>query len=289
MSTRHGTGWVADHGAQYFTAREPRFIQEVEIWMQQKVVTLWNSRIKVFDKNQWSNISAKDKRYIGMPNMNSLGKYLAERLSVQFEKTISMIEPRQNGWIIHTSETGKIEKIYDWIILAIPANQAHKLAKDIHCEIEKITAAGNMKGCWTMMLRFQTQPKVDFDAAFVNQENISWVCRNNAKPAREGLESWTVHANPEWSQQNIELSGDEAAAQMLSSLTKLGFDCTNIQITMHRWRYASGGMSAPAGFYFSSELKLGLVGDWLHGGRVEGAWLSGYELAAKLNEVVYSG
>jgi predicted NAD/FAD-dependent oxidoreductase len=287
MSTRHGDGWVADHGAQYFTARDARFIQAVETWMQHQVVTLWNPRIKVFDNNQWRDSTSKEKRYIGMPNMNSLGKYLAESLSVQFEKTISMIKPQQSGWILHSNETGKVEKTYDWIILAVQANQAQKLAKDINCEIEKITASANMKACWTMIVRFQSQPKVDLDAAFINQEKISWICRNNAKPGREGLESWTIHANPEWSQQNIELTEDEAAAHMLSSLTKLGFDCSHTQITMHRWRYASGEMSAPAGFYFSSELKLGLVGDWLHGGRVEGAWLSGYELAAKLNEFVY--
>jgi renalase len=27
---------------------------------------------------------------------------------------------------------------------------------------------------------------------------------------------------------------------------------------------------------------LGLCGDWLHGGKVEGAWLSGQALAARL-------
>jgi predicted NAD/FAD-dependent oxidoreductase len=286
MSTRHGDGWVADHGAQYFTARDPRFIQALETWIKNKVVTQWNPRIKVFENNEWRHSSSKDKRYIGIPTMNSPGKYLAKSLSIQFEQTISRIEFRQNGWILHSSETGRIDRAYDWLILAIPANQAHSLAKDVHSEVDKITASGNMTGCWTMMILFQSQPKVDFDAAFINQENISWVCRNNAKPEREGLESWTIHANPEWSQQNIELTQDAAAANMLSSLTKLGFDCRNTQVSMHRWRYASGGLISPVDFYLSSEIKLGLVGDWLHGGRVEGAWLSGYELSAIMNEFV---
>jgi len=286
ISTRHGDGWIADHGAQYFTARDTRFIKELETWIKHKVVTQWNPRLKVYENNLWRNSTSKDKRYIGIPNMNSLGKYLAERLSIQFEKTITKIERQQNGWILHSSETGRIERAYDWLVLAIPANQVHSLAKDIHSEIEKITASASMKGCWTMMVRFQSQPQVDFDAAFINQEIISWVCRNNAKPEREGLESWTIHASPEWSQQNIELTQDEAAAHMLSSLNRLGFDCRNTQITMHRWRYASGGLSSPVYFYLSPEIKLGLVGDWLQGGRVEGAWLSGYKLSEKMNELI---
>ena len=34
MSARNGDGWSADHGAQYFTARDPLFIEELGRWMQ---------------------------------------------------------------------------------------------------------------------------------------------------------------------------------------------------------------------------------------------------------------
>ena len=33
MSTRRGEGWACDHGAQYFTARDPRFRAEVARWL----------------------------------------------------------------------------------------------------------------------------------------------------------------------------------------------------------------------------------------------------------------
>jgi predicted NAD/FAD-dependent oxidoreductase len=32
MSTRRGDGWQCDHGAQYFTARDPGFRAEVARW-----------------------------------------------------------------------------------------------------------------------------------------------------------------------------------------------------------------------------------------------------------------
>ena len=132
------------------------------------------------------------------------------------------------------------------------------------------------------MARFQQQPKAPFEAAFVNQEIISWVARNSSKPQRTGQESWTIQANPLWSQEFIELNKEEITEKMLECSKKLGLDCTEAEISVHRWRYASGAITPAMGFYTNPALQLSLCGDWLNGGRIEGAWLSGYHLANKL-------
>jgi predicted NAD/FAD-dependent oxidoreductase len=106
--------------------------------------------------------------------------------------------------------------------------------------------------------------------------------RNNSKPEREGLESWTIHANPQWSQQWLELDKEDSGKRILKCAKKLGFDCQNAQISVHRWRYASGSLDPNPGYRIHYNVKLGLCGDWLHGGRVEGAWLSGYKLAKEI-------
>jgi NADPH-dependent 2,4-dienoyl-CoA reductase/sulfur reductase-like enzyme len=49
MSTRRGDGWQCDHGAQYFTARDPEFRAEVTRWVEAGVAGLWKPRLKVFD------------------------------------------------------------------------------------------------------------------------------------------------------------------------------------------------------------------------------------------------
>jgi renalase len=52
---------------------------------------------------------------------------------------------------------------------------------------------------------------------------------------------------------------------------------------VHRWRYAQParglGAMAPQAPWWDAALGLGVCGDFLGGGRVEAAWLSGYELA----------
>ena len=131
---------------------------------------------------------------------------------------------------------------------------------------------------------FPNQATTNFDAAFITQEIISWICQNRTKPMRQGRPMWTIHGNPSWSQANVELSKEAAQSQMVECLTDIGFDCRDSEISMHRWRYASGALEHPINFLLLNDVNLGLCGDWLHGGRVEGGWLSGLQLAGAIIE-----
>ena len=285
MSTRRTPDWSADHGAQYFTARDPRFIQEVENWIKTGSAAIWKPKLKVYEAGVWRDSNSEEIRYVGTPNMNSPGKHLAEELSIQYEATISQMQRRSGKWHLQCNEIGDIPTLYDFVVLAIPAPQASILIKDLDDRASRITATGQMKACWTMMAHLPHQLTTDFDAAFINQEIISWICQNRSKPMRQS-NLWTIHGNPSWSQENVEISKEDAQDQMLKCLTSLGFNCEDAEISMHRWRYASGGLQNPMNFLLLPDIGLGLCGDWLNGGRVEGAWLSGHELAVALKQMV---
>ena len=284
ISTRRSEDWSADHGAQYFTARDPRFIQEVQNWLQVGTAAIWKPKLKVYEAKAWRESSSPEIRYVGTPNMNSIGKHLAEKLSIQYGVTISKLERRADKWHLQSSEIGEITASYDFVALAIPAPQASALVKDLDARAFDITHSAQMKACWTMMANFPNQTTADFDAAFINQEIISWICQNGSKPMRQGA-TWTIHGSPTWSQDNVELSKEEAQGKMLQCLTSLGFNYQDAEISMHRWRYASGGLENSIGFLSLPNIGLGLCGDWLNGGRVEGAWLSGLDLAVALKEM----
>jgi predicted NAD/FAD-dependent oxidoreductase len=216
--------------------------------------------------------------------MNSPGKYLAEGLSIQYERTISQLERRDGKWHLQCSEANAITTLYDFVVLAIPAPQASALLEGLDSRAADIADSAQMKACWTMMAHLPNQTTADFDAAFVNQEIISWICQNGSKPMRQGT-MWTIHGSPSWSQANVELSKEDAQVQMLQCLTVLGFNCEDADTSMHRWRYASGGLENSIGFFALQDVGLGLCGDWLNGGRVEGAWLSGFNLALALKQI----
>ena len=283
MSTKRGEDWTADHGAQYFTARDPLFIQQVGKWVTDQVVARWEPTLKVFEANQWTASNSKDVRYVGIPGMNAPAKQLAKDLTIHAGQTIDALKRQAGKWFLHSTESGDIATGFDEVLLAIPGPQALSLVREVDPAAKAIAERSNMKGCWTLMARFKDNVNVPYDAVFVNQELISWVSRNLSKPKRTGKESWTIHANAEWSQEFIELSKEDATEQMLACAKKLGLDCAEAEVSVHRWRYASGAASPAPAFYLNHELKLGLCGDWLNGGRVEGAWLSGHLLANNVN------
>ncbi len=282
MSTRRTQDWSADHGAQYFTARDPRFIQEVKRWRQAGIADIWIPKLRVYEDKVWRDSGSQETRYVGTPNMNSPGKYLTEDLSVQYESTITELKLRDRQWVVHCSESGENSVLYDFVVLAIPSPQASTLLQNLDARAYSIANSAQMKACWTMMAYLPNQLTTDFDAAFINQEIISWICQNGSKPMHQG-NRWTIHASPAWSQENVELSKEDAQAHMMECLTKLGFNCHDAEISMHRWRYASGGLDNSIGFLSLPDIGLGLCGDWLNEGRVEGAWLSGLDLASKIN------
>jgi predicted NAD/FAD-dependent oxidoreductase len=284
MSTRQIPEWSADHGAQYFTARDPRFIEEVGEWVKNGVAAIWNPKLWVYEAGVWNESRSPETRYVGTPQMNSPGKYLAKDLSIQYQKTISRLNRKDDSWILHCLESGEILESYDFVVLALPAPQASALASNIDPQVSTVTALSQMKACWTMMAHFPNQVRKDFDAAFINQEIISWICQNVSKPMRQGKPMWTIHGSPSWSQANIELSKEDAQAQMMACLTRLGFNSHASDISMHRWLYASGSLAQPIHFLLLGNINLGLCGDWLYGGRVEGAWLSGLEMAHEIQQ-----
>ncbi|MBL0075829.1 MAG: hypothetical protein IPP41_07785 [Rhodocyclaceae bacterium] len=91
-----------------------------------------------------------------------------------------------------------------------------------------------------------------------------------------------VSRSPAWSEEHIEDEADTVAAVMLMPCTT-GAPPPQAW-TAHRWRYAD---SDPALDWvrMGSQLGIGLCGDWLNGGKVEGAGLSGRALAQRIVEL----
>ena len=57
-----------------------------------------------------------------------------------------------------------------------------------------------------------------------------------------------------------------------------------MQATAHRWRYADTEPALTQGHWWDATACVGMCGDWLNGGKVEGAWLSGQSLAHQLQQ-----
>ena len=278
MSTRKGYGWQCDHGARYFTARDPAFQNQLAIWLRQGVAAQWHAPIGVYENQTWQSSKPSDPRYVGTPWMTSPAHHLAKTLDIYQSHTITQINRIEQHWQLHTAEHGLLEYKPDWVILAIPAPQALALSQVIDPVITELHSKAKTEGCWTMMLRFKEEIAMPFEAAFVNEGILSWVARNNAKPQRTGEEVWVIHGQSQWSQDHIDADPQTIAPQMIAAFIALGGKAP-AEYAIHRWRYASSDPAHQPRFHCNSEQGIAYCGDWLHGGRVEGAWLSGHTLA----------
>jgi len=278
LCTRRGDDWQADHGAQYFTARDPDFKAQVQQWLSEGVIALWQPRLITLGGDGGHHLDATLSRYVGVPRMGAPTRQMSQDLPVQKQATVDELRRVDGRWQLHSVEHGWSARDYDAVLLALPAAQATNLLTTCDSALVPDTSAVRMRGCWALMLRFAAPVDPGFDAAFVNEGPLAWIARDSNKPQRAGVETWVAQASALWSQAHIEASVEEVLSQLLPAFTAW-VGATPMAASAHRWRYADCEVPARAGSLWSATEKLGVCGDWLNGGRVEGAWLSGRHLA----------
>ncbi|MCM8557864.1 NAD(P)/FAD-dependent oxidoreductase [Sphingomicrobium sediminis] len=263
MSTRRtvqdGETLRFDHGAQYFTVRDPKFAATVAEWEEAGIAARWPV--------------AGEDAFVGTPAMNAPVKTLAEAADVQFATRIDTANTSDGSWIL-----SDMEQPFDALIIAVPAEQAAEVAAPLHADFAKIAVETVSDPCWTVMASFADRlPHADI---LREQGAIGWAARDSAKPGRAPGERWVIQATPRWSRDHIEASPEDIAPELLSHFAAaIGVPLPDPTfLTAHRWRFARSGNSGDR-FLWDEEIKLGLCGDWLAGPRVEAAWLSGLALA----------
>ena len=240
MATRRNDLSEFDHGAQYFTAKDPAFIQEVDRWIGADVAQIWSPKIAVLNNlkeneipaktnhfNSWvatgigklkslktsifsaSNTATSVERFIGVPKMTTPATFISRGLSIKKETTINSVFVKPQSyprWSLKSKEIGLIQGNFNIIIAAIPAPQAAELFKEISPKLTEISQSVKMTGSWAVMLNFEEKVDLKFDAAFINGGPLRWIARNNSKPERVATEAWVLHATPEWSESHLNIS-----------------------------------------------------------------------------------
>ncbi len=268
MSTRRAetaAGQVSfDHGAQYFTARDPAFRAAVDGWHEIGAAAPWPA--------------AGAEAWVGVPAMNAPAKLLAARHDVTWSTPVEALVAQQDGWQLQ-SDQETIDGSHDAVVLAMPAEQAAALLAPCNAGFRAIAEQTVSAPCWTLMLAFD-EP-LDTDRLTIRDDAvIGWAARNSDKPGRTGPDAWVIQASPAWSLDHLESSqADVVRALSARFAGLLGITLADPLIaTAHRWRFARSGRTGHHALY-DEDRQLGVCGDWLIGPRVECAWLSGVALA----------
>lgn len=277
-SRRRGEG-ALDHGAQYFTARDPRFREQVEKWAAAGVVAPWQGRLGVLKAGAFTPQQDGPRRYVGVPRMSAVGRHWGQGLAVLPQTRIVSLSRRTDGWQLEDDQ-GHTWGGYGAVLVTLPPPQALELLGP-DTPFSPVLKQVEMRPCWALMAAFEPRLETPYDGAFVHGSPLSWVARDSSKPGRPAADHWVIHAGTEWSEQHLEAAAAEVVAPLLRAFWQAsGYPPVAAAWTQaHRWRYSIAAQALDQGCLADGDLRLAVGGDWCQGSRVEGAYLSGVSAA----------
>jgi len=283
MSTRYAGAYEFDHGAQYFTARDPRFQSAVELAIEQGVVAPWEGRA-FYLKDEGRVLDTGGDRFVATPRMNSWPKALAQGLDISLEARVSRLSKSDNQWTLHF-EDGAQQVGFDYVICAVPSVQAIDLLPDDFSEMAALKRA-KMDTCFALMVGFEGIYDLGWDSLRTSHGPAAWLAVNSDKPGRnKSMTTLIVHSAPEWSNRYAQADREWVRTEMEASAKEICGKNTSAasHLNLHRWLYASSSVSPAQAILRDPGTGLVACGDWCSGGRVEGAYLSGLAAAAAIS------
>ncbi len=284
ISTRISEGIAQfDHGAQYFTIRDPVLAPYLESWCQDNHVSQWNGHIVSIDEPAAFREVPATKRFVGTPRMESLAEHLAVDLQISVETEVAKVDPGKNGYRLTSKEDRDLGE-FDIVLWNCPPKQVEKMVPQ-SCDWRTLLSKVEMVPCWAVMLALESRWDAPFDGAFVNNGSLAWIARDSSKPARPQVtDTWVLHSTVDWANANLDLSKEAVIASLTQEAERVtGHKMPNASLARaHRWLYSRPAESLPQSSLWDAASNLGACGDWCGGPRVEGALKSGMALAGKI-------
>lgn len=289
MATRYEEDFEFDHGAQFFTAHSEEFRAYLQKLIDDGVIATWNVRFAELDRQEVATIRQWGDaypHYVGMPRMNSIGKYLADGLDVRRRTNIARLTNESGAWRLSDC-TGTDQGRFDWVLFAMPAAQTASLAP-ARSQLRNSALEARMKACYSLMLGFEAPLALPWQAALVRGADISWISVNSSKPGRAQCFALVVHSTNSFADANIDRDPSKVCKHLVDEASMvIGIDCGNAAIAgLQRWRFANADTRDGPLCLLETDRRLAGCGDWFRRGRVESAFLSGLEVGRKLRTLV---
>lgn len=270
-----------DYGAQYFTAQNSDFETWVSAWCDERIVEPWTAAVLALEGERTLDKTASVRRYIVRDGMQALGRRLSADLDVRLDATVTAVGRRGNSWHLLDAQGQSLSHGgCDAVVLAVPRpgdllGAAPELAQRANSIV--------WQPCWAALLAIEPASGFEFGGAFINDHPaLAWVAREDAKltPSTGGGERWVLQATARWSALHLNRTNEEAAEMLADAFAKrFNFGFRPKFLSARRWLTAAPANPLKDPFLWDAWLKIGAVGDWCGGPRIEGAFLSGRALA----------
>jgi renalase len=282
MATRRIDDARFDHGAQFFTVRDPRFAEFVKQWQSAGVVTQWSTGFPTPDNLDYQN---GHPRYRGVPGMTAVAKHLVLNLDVRLSTRVQVVAVESQHWRV-TAEDGT-QFSAPHLLLSMPVPQALMLLAAGAVQLPPQTLRDletiEYDPCFAVMVVLDGPSNIPAPGAVqIDGEPIRWIADNLQKGVSEGVCAVTIHAGASFTRQYFDTDPDIVAQKLIAAAQDwLGSPVRHYQV--QRWRYSQPLDPHPERFV-SADLPpfVAFTGDAFGASRVEGAALSGLAVAEAL-------
>jgi renalase len=283
MASKRSDAGSLDMGAQYFTARDRRFVAQLQQWQAQGCAAEWAPLLYHANAGHLSPSPDEQTRWVGQPRMSAITRAMAQDLPATYSCRVAEVFRGKDYWHLLDAE-GSSHGPFSHVICALPAPQATGLLAAVP-KLAAVAAGVKMDPTWSVALGFTIPLDTRLQGCFVQDSPLDWVACNRSKPGRDSaLDTWVLHATSEWSRQHIDFSREAVVERLQGAFAEL-MGCTVPAPSFslaHRWLYARPASHHQWGALADADLGIYACGDWCLSGRVEGAWLSGQDAARRL-------
>ena len=276
MATRRLGAATFDHGAQFMTARDPRFARAVEDWRQLGVVDEWC--------RGFSGRGDGHVRWRGQPGMTAVPKQLARDLPMALETEVIALRHAENRWCAESARGESF--VADAVILTPPVPQTLSLldrgeialAAEMRARLTRI----EYERCLAVMAVLDGPSRLLAPGALAPDEGpIAWMSDNHVKGI-SAVPAVTIHATHEFSVKHWDDDRRESGQRLLDA-AKDSLGANVIDFEVRAWRFSKPMEVDPQRCAIvCASPPLILAGDAFAGPRVEGAALSGWAAAEAL-------
>ena len=274
-----------DHGSQYVSARSTRFRSYIDELVGTGYAAPWAPRMQGVDPN-----SLKQQGwFVGTPGMSALVRPLAEGVQVHTSRRVhTMNRVDSGGWELWFDDQSSVGT-FSAVAVCVPAPSAGLILGRSLTELADAISDVRMSPCWALMVQLDDRILPDFDAFSDMSQVIRWIGRNNSKPGRSPTgEHIVVHAAQDWSRETEDVEPEVLAEELWGEVRHVfGLpDVTPRRMQAHLWKNGLVDKALGETYLFSSELRVGVAGDWCRGRLAEQAFESGTMLGRSISDAL---
>ena len=279
MATRRLASASFDHGAQFFTARSPWFVECVDRWIAAGAAREWCRGFRTPPDGH--------SRFVGTGGMTAVPKLLATSLpDVRLGTRVTSIDAVGDGWQLRFDGAPGAAVMARAVLVTSPAPQALELLAPVALAAAACAALERVAYSPTLALLVATDAPTsvpDPGGVQLDEGPLSWVGDNVAKGVSTAP-AVTLHASPTESAARFDTPAADLVPWMLDAGRQFLGDGTVIESQLMRWRYAQPTASHDARFVVAVDGACPVVcaGDAFAEAKVEGAAHSGWEAAGAL-------